>query len=783
MSVLRPVPLTIVAAVLGVAPGAAARAASPAFERLPIVITEKLFHLGDSAKPEWRRLATVLPSHGTQLELDFQGEESSSPLTLEIRAGDVEQAWAVKVNGEKLGDLSKSKEVATQYFEVRPGVLKAGLNRLLISGEKIGDDILVGKATLHDRSLAELKGYAAVDVEVVDGETHAGLPCRITVTKLSGRRAEAPVTAPTATPGAEPSGGGASPLVRDWGSEALAEVALGRSGGPDAVAYRKGIVYTRDGRAQLGLAPGRYAIYATRGFEYGLGVSVLELEERDRRDIRLELRREVDTTGYLAADTHIHTLTYSKHGDISVEERVITIAGEGIEVAVATDHNHHTDYAPTMRKLAVDDRYAALVGNEVTTDIGHFTAFPMDPTADPPDHDHRDWTLLMAAMRAAPGVRAVILNHPRRKLGKLDTLEMIGFEPLSGEARAGPQDLGLDAIEVLNGKTLDPDSMLTVRDWFGLLNRGYRIAAVAGSDSHAIAEIVGQTRSYVRSATDDPRTLQLDDFLKSFAQGRILVSLGLLVSAEVDGRFREGDLATDLPARVSVRIGVQAPSWTRATSIALYFNGTLVREEAVPSAVGPLRHEVTWTVPRPGHDAYLVVVATGPPVTAPYWPLDGGEKAYVLGLNNPVWLDGDGDGKFTSAREYAAAIAHDHPAGDPAGAAALAAYDDAVAIQYASLQREAVQREAQLSYELLLTRVDAQLGRLREAAPPLSLARAAIEKYLTAAPTIDVLTRLERAAAAREREKEEKKARERQEARAKAREEARRRAEEKKAKR
>ena len=63
-----------------------------------------------------------------------------------------------------------------------------------------------------------------------------------------------------------------------------------------------------------------------------------------------------------------------------MEERVIAIAGEGIEIAVATDHNHHTDYRPTMDKVGVKEDFTAITGNEVTTPIGHFNAFPFDRT-------------------------------------------------------------------------------------------------------------------------------------------------------------------------------------------------------------------------------------------------------------------------------------------------------------------------------------------------------------------------------------------------------------------
>ncbi|MDR3402372.1 MAG: hypothetical protein P4L99_07725 [Chthoniobacter sp.] len=101
-----------------------------------------------------------------------------------------------------------------------------------------------------------------------------------------------------------------------------------------------------------------------------------------------------------------------------------------------------------------------------------------------------------------------------------------------------------------------------------------------------------------------------------------------------------------------------------------------------------------WPIPRPAHDTYLVAIASGPGVTAPYWaipfpyqPTDRVRQQHVIGATNPVWLDADGDGKFTSARGYAQAIL-DRTGGDAAKlAAALQGCDESIAAQVAALRR------------------------------------------------------------------------------------------------
>jgi hypothetical protein len=50
----------------------------------------------------------------------------------------------------------------------------------------------------------------------------------------------------------------------------------------------------------------------------------------------------------------VHTLTHSVHGDVTIDERAITLAGEGIELQVVTDHDHRSfdqTHAPKLPSL------------------------------------------------------------------------------------------------------------------------------------------------------------------------------------------------------------------------------------------------------------------------------------------------------------------------------------------------------------------------------------------------------------------------------------------------
>src|SRR5205823_953623 len=99
----------------------------------------------------------------------------------------------------------------------------------------------------------------------------------------------------------------------------------------------------------------------------------------------------VPTDGYVSSDTHVHTLTFSGHGDSTIAERMITLAGEGIELPIATDHNVQIDYQEWAVKLGVRKYFTPVVGNEVTTPVGHFNIFPVPAKGPLPDHKLKDW--------------------------------------------------------------------------------------------------------------------------------------------------------------------------------------------------------------------------------------------------------------------------------------------------------------------------------------------------------------------------------------------------------
>lgn len=623
------------------------------------VLEPAMRHLRSGDAREWAEFAER--AEGKELVVRFDARSNATGHTLRVRHRDLKQTWDVRLNGRSLGKLPTDENEMTTCLAVPPDALRDGANELRIAaGGGASDDVLIGEVRLLDRPLAAVLSEATMDVEVTD-DRKAPVPCRITIADERG---------------------GLVPLGN-------------ASDGTSAV--RTGVVYTADGRARLKLPAGRYTVYAGRGFEYSLASAEVDLRPGDSAQKALSIRRVVPTEGYVSCDTHVHTLTYSRHGDATVEERVLTIAGEGVELPVAAEHNLQIDYAKAAEAMNVRRHFTPLMGNEVTTQsLGHFNVFPIDAGKNLINWRVRDWETLSRNIADITNDPVIVLNHARDVHG--------GFRPFDRSRHLSLTGQGLDgrtppanAMEVINSGATRNDPTDLFRDWFGMLNRGHKLTPVGSSDSHDVSRyIVGQGRTYVRCDDADPGRIDVEQARRSLREGRVLVSYGLLADITVDGRFGPGDLVSSA-GDLAVIMRVLGPEWTRASRVDLFANGVKVWGADIATPFGQSeRTGVKWegrhTLPNPAHDIYLVAIATGPGITQPYWPTAKPYqptsiewKGYVLGATGAVWIDADRSGRFDSAFDYASRIVGPEGADIAAVVRKLADYDEAVAAQAAGI--------------------------------------------------------------------------------------------------
>jgi hypothetical protein len=626
-----------------------------------ITIEPRLVHLRSGPVREWSSFADQ--PDAAHLETRFEARKNAGEVALRLRQQDVKQSWRVLLNGKSLGGLVRDENDQTLYLPVGAGLLVDGENTLRIDSPARApaqsDDISVGEIWIDSRPVAEALAEATLNVEVIDADTHSRLPARITIVNLSGAL------------------------------QALGTTSNG------TLAVRSGVVYTADGAAQIRLPAGDYIVYAGRGFEYSLDQARVALAAGQTEQRTLQIRREVPTPGYVACDTHIHTLTHSGHGDASISERMITLAGEGIELPIATDHNAHIDYLTHAERLGVRRYFTPVIGNEVTTSIGHFNVFPITADAQIADYKQKTWSAIFDEIFATPSVKVAILNHARDLHSGTRPFGPKLFNAAIGENTEG-WPMRFNAMEVINSGAIQTEPLRLIQDWMAVLNRGYRVTAVGSSDSHDVARsIVGQGRTYIRCDDKDPANIDVDTAVDSFLAGRVLVSYGLLIDPIVNGKYRAGDFAQLSGNEIQVEVRVHAPSWSTATSAQLFANGTLIRTIDIPNQSN---FHKTIQIQRPPQDVHLVAVAMGPGIDSPHWPT---EKPYqptspdfephVLAVSGPIWLDADGDGRSSSPREYAERLFAECQGNAPKLVTALKPYDAATAAQAAHLLRLAGQ--------------------------------------------------------------------------------------------
>lgn len=629
---------------------------------LQILSTEK-FHLGVEGFPEWAEFAGSKP-HGRRLDLTFTAQSAPNGHTLFLRQRDVKSTWQVQVNGKRLGNLVTQETPLIAHFEIPPSLIRAGTNTLSIVPPTATDDIEISDIRLATGPFAEVLSQGTLSLAVTEAPGSQPIPCRITITDASGALA------------------------------ALIPLS-GTNTNSLAACTRPGVIYTRDGMAHIGLMPGDYTLYASRGMEYSVATQQVTIARGAAQTVNLAIRREVNTKGWVAADTHIHTHTYSGHGDATLDERMLTIAGEGIELAIATDHNHHADYSEAALRTKLQQHFTSVIGNEVTTKNGHFNAFPVASGSTVADFKSTDWGELLRGMRATPGVQVITLNHPRDLHSGFIPLGPTNFNPVTGQHLRLTNEV-FDALEVITSGAMQSDIYLLYRDWFALLNRGHRIMAVGSSDTHDVSRfILGQGRTYLAAPDGDVARIDVNAACHSLKVGRASVSFGLFADMDVAQKFHLGDLATNLADEFIVTVHADSPSWTWVQKVELFANGVKIRETDYLQPRVRLRRSSGFVLNRPFHDIYLVGIATGPGITAPFAetpkPYQPSSKTFtpkVLASTNPIWVDGDGDGKYTSPRGYAEQLVKEYGTNPERLLPALAPYDEAIIIQTLAICRE-----------------------------------------------------------------------------------------------
>lgn len=313
---------------------------------------------------------------------------------------------------------------------------------------------------------------APVAVKVVAGDSHVlamdlPAPGRIRVEAVDGNGAAVPAKLTVVKLGSD-----GKPLFRDGGR--MPYFGQGRLG----IGVQH-LGFAMNGKFDVPLAEGTYQVVASHGTEWSVSDQVVTVLAGQDVSIRAGLHRDIDTTGWMSGDFHLHAEPSFDSG-MPLSRRVETVAAEGVDYVASTDHDVLSDYAPWVKLFHLDQWLRTVVGSEISTlEIGHYIGFPLQYKGlDIPSHGSVQWycqpsdrvlqdiltrTGFSPAANAADGKASTIIAHPRD--GFLGWLDQAGVNAYSHTRTLSTLEAGNptlrtvgcdhDAMEVFNGKRFD----------------------------------------------------------------------------------------------------------------------------------------------------------------------------------------------------------------------------------------------------------------------------------------------------------------------------------------
>jgi hypothetical protein len=382
---------------------------------------------------------------------------------------------------------------------------------------------------------AQVTREATLFVRILDGTTGRPTPVRVTLQDARGTRPHAN--------GAVVVSDSAIPIPRQavvamWGQQDRAQ---GYALQPDGAFYV-------DGAFDVQLPPGIYTLTLAKGFEYVQETVKLDLAAGAsiQRDIRLRRWIDMPARGWYSSDDHIH-LRRSPADNPAIAR---WIAAEDVHVGnllemgdfwatyysqYAFGENGRFEEAGSILSPGQEEPRTPEVGHTISLGADQFVRlrgdyYSYDRLFDR-IHELGGVTGFAHQAMSFHGYRGLVLNAIR---GKTDFLELAQF--------------------------CVPEGPLAVEHYYLLLNLGFRLTALAGSDfpwcgrgpaygfSHPPVAQIGNARFYAYVGAP----LTFARWFGAVRAGRTFVSTGPMVSLTVNGRGpgETVDVAPGTPLRV-----------------------------------------------------------------------------------------------------------------------------------------------------------------------------------------------------------------------------------------
>lgn len=427
--------------------------------------------------------------------------------------------------------------------------------------------------------------------------------------------------------------------------------------------------FSEKGQFRVAVPPGKYRVIVTRGIEHSHLAREVAVGPESTVSFAGELKRLVDTKGWVSADYHNHS-TPSGDNVTGTDDRIISLAAENVEFAPTTEHNRIYDWRPHIEKLGLAEHLQTVIGIENTGNVTHFNAFPFKIEPNTQDNgapvwnpDPRITAIQLRDWQAADPDRWIQINHP----------DMVrNFIDRDRDGRADGGFIGLaeliDGIEVQNfsdSKILTRVPFTITKNaagreqvtysrefiWLQMLNRGHRYAAMAVCDAHSIyGNGVGGWRMYMPSKTDNPAEIDWRENSRHAKAGRSILTTGPFLQVNTEDGTGPGGFSRSTGG-TKLHVKVQCTDWIDIDRVQVLVNGAQAPELNFTRKTHPewfmngvVKFDRMIDVPL-AEDAHLIVVAYGENsnLSVGYGTSNQG-RIRPCAFNNPIFIDANGNG-------------------------------------------------------------------------------------------------------------------------------------------
>ena len=327
---------------------------------------------------------------------------------------------------------------------------------------------------------------------------------------------------------------------------------------------------------KLSLPAGNYTMQVRRGLEYTPAETAFTVTENGA-EVELALSRWIHMAerGWYSGDTHTHFLDphfgmlEAKGEDVNVVN-VLASSGGNLSTQLA-----HFTGGPSVLST---DRYIVYISEETRHDfLGHTVLMNLKEFIfpfgwGPPLTGVRggsDYPTMALQADKAHAQGALVawshLPHPHAELpidvalGKVDAVETLVFgSPFEDHP-----------VRVDAGK-FTPKTMSPIKLWYALLNTGYNMPAVGGTDKMWNTQVTGAVRTYVNVQDN----FSYDGWVEGIREGRNFVSTGAMLDFSV-GNAQVGDVVI-LNRRETYPVEVRVESRIPVDHVEVVVNGEVV---------------------------------------------------------------------------------------------------------------------------------------------------------------------------------------------------------------